>query len=249
MLIRGTVRDDQLHGTDASDAIHGFAGADYIFGSLGNDRIYAGSGDDTVTGLASGADRAWLGDGNDTVLAGFGFTEAHGGRGNDSIDAGTQGGLMFGDRGDDIASVGLGRAEGGTGNDQLYAGDYTRFGYALGHADVVGGMGADVFGFQACWNDAVQTTSVLDFRPEQGDHITLSAAYSDGTPLTDGVAITGRTVADWLDATHDGKIDEQDQAAGAAVFVDHATNSITLGVFTDNLTVDGHISLQTDWIV
>lgn len=242
MIIKGTWWDNELFGTVDADEIYGFGGDDDLFGDAGDDALFGGKGDDTLRGDL-GNDRLYGGPGADTLEGGDGFDELHGGRDGDILYAGLQGGKLYGDRGSDTLFIHNGRAEGAWGNDTFQTGDYTIGGWAAGHVDIVTGRGSDTIYFIGTLNAVRTTASVLDFGEFGQDRLALLAFYEDGAFLADGP-----TLASWLDRNPDGVLDEQDTALGAAVFVDEAADTITLGILTDRITLHGLTALPTDWI-
>jgi Ca2+-binding RTX toxin-like protein len=238
--IAGTADADLIHGRGAGDLLYGFAGDDRIYGNSGDDRIVGGRGDDNLYGN-SGNDRLYGGAGADSIEGDLGFDEVHGGAGDDTLTAGIEGGKLYGGRGHDFMSVFNGRAHGGLGNDRFLTGDLN--GWVSDHVDILTGKGSDTVIFFATLNDVHMTADVCDFGKSGEDRLILTAHSADTRLIADGPAL-----ASALDRNPDGILDARDTAAGAAVFVDEAAETITLGIVTDRITLHGLTSLPVDWI-
>ena len=134
--IRGTSRNDLMHGEMGPDTIRGLAGNDTIYGGLGKDKLYGGLGNDRLFGQA-GNDRLYGDAGSDHLYGGLGIDVLNGGSGRD---------FLFGGAGNDILQGEEGRDEltGGTGHDIFIVMTRTN---VLTDADVVKdfGVGRDRF--------------------------------------------------------------------------------------------------------
>ena len=105
---------ENLTGSAFDDTLLGDAGNNQLDGTWGDDLLLGGGGTDTLLGGA----------GNDSLTLAAG--QAHGGSGNDRLEATGPGAVLFGDAGDDqLVSAGHAVMFGGTGNDlfRVAAGD------------------------------------------------------------------------------------------------------------------------------
>lgn len=184
VVLKGNLLANTLTGGVGNDQLEGKEGNDYLDGKEGNDFLLGGSSNDTLIG----------GDGNDQLEGNFGDDSLEGGAGSDRLEGGEGSDRLLGGVGSDIILAGLGNdyLEGNQGNDQLEGGDGqdTIYGnedndwiVAGSSNDIIvggtgddilnGGTGADVFFFNSP-NDGFDT--ILDFDPEQGDKIQISAS-------------------------------------------------------------------------
>lgn len=113
LIITGTSGNDNLLGTGANDTIYGLGGNDHIDGAGGDNTIYGG-------------------DGNDNLMRGI---EIWGGNGNDQINV-RNGGVGYGEDGDDTLTGVNATLYGGAGNDIFQVDDYD-------DAEIYGGTGDD----------------------------------------------------------------------------------------------------------
>ncbi len=125
-------------GTPGSDIIDSGGGNDVVFETGGTNIIDTGSGEDYTANVSSGSgwDIVMGGSGNDSIIGPrFGFLNARGGTGNDTIIGGLNTDYLFGDEGDDLLLGGGGNdvLVGGEGNDWLHGGSGDdRFVYGQG---------------------------------------------------------------------------------------------------------------------
>jgi Ca2+-binding RTX toxin-like protein len=168
--IFGGERKDWIEGGTGNDTLHGEAGKDEIEGGEGNDILRGGVGSDTIDG-GDGADKLWGGDGGDLLIgynndrlhgeAGndylvlYNYSKAWGGAGSDSLYLQSDGGVLYGQDGDDWIDV------------------WTDARYAT----VSGGAGRDNIDIRS-FDDHAQTVTVLDFRAGE-DELNLTQLYQD----------------------------------------------------------------------
>lgn len=176
--------DDTLSGGKYADVLAGFDGSDLLKGRAGHDSLYGYDGNDTLIG-GEGMDRIDGGQGIDIasyVYAAAGVTaslaapasntnEAQGdryfsienltgSRFSDVLTGDTSGNSLWGLDGNDTLM-------GGAGNDKLYGGE--------GADQLLGGAGADRFIFKTITESRTAFDTILDFIPDEGDRIDLSA--------------------------------------------------------------------------
>ncbi len=134
-----------LHGNDRANTLVAHAGGSVLYGEGGDDVLQGGAGNDQLFG-GDGADRITSGGGNDYI---------EGGAGNDVLVGGAGRNVLLGGTGNDTI-------EGGPGVDTL-----------------TGGAGADTFVFRnGDFNASDMTGSrdvITDFKPTEGDRLSLSA--------------------------------------------------------------------------
>ncbi len=157
----GTNGDDTLKGTDRNDVIHGKLGADKIYGYGGNDVLVS-----FIDAYIDG------GDGDDYLDVDYGFSELIGGKGNDRIIAGGPHNEIYAGDGNDYVScnyasyVDLGKGDdeislyfdngiyegsvvyGGEGNDKISVGGTQNVVYC-GYGDDEISSGNDTIAFQS----------------------------------------------------------------------------------------------------
>jgi Ca2+-binding RTX toxin-like protein len=126
--------DPQAQIRTGRDTIYGQAGDDLLDGETGNDALFGGPGGDVLKG-GPGKDLLDGGEGNDILEGGPGSDRLLGQEGND---------LLLGDEDNDILIGGPGDDEldGGPGSDILVGGPGS-------DPKLIGGLGNDVFQFQA----------------------------------------------------------------------------------------------------
>lgn len=129
-----TQDDPNADGRTGRDTIYGRCGDDMIDGEIGNDKIFGGSGIDILKG-GPGKDLLDGEEGDDRLEGGPGSDRLLGQEGND---------LLLGDEDNDtlIGGPGDDELDGGPGSDVLIGGP------GLDHK-LIGGLGNDVFQFQA----------------------------------------------------------------------------------------------------
>ncbi|MEG4227409.1 peptidylprolyl isomerase [Microcoleus sp. N9_B2] len=138
--------NDRITGSPTDDAINGSQGNDTISGEAGDDFLRGGKGNDLITG----------GVGNDILIGNLGDDNLDGGAGND---------FLRGGKGNDVLT-------GGDGNDVLVNDD--------GNDTFTGGSGADTFVVSTSDITTLllqdDNDIILDFKPEEGDRIGISAS-------------------------------------------------------------------------
>ncbi|MEO1687180.1 MAG: calcium-binding protein [Pseudomonadota bacterium] len=215
-VLRGTVEADRLFGLGGADRLVGLAGDDTLTGGTGADRLSGGAGEDDLEG-GHGRDVLRGGDDDDVLMGEAGRDRLLGQGGDDVLRGGLGQDRLFGGAGDDQLSGTFGNdvAHGGAGDDeftfeggrnQLFGGagdDQFRLGVwfplsdtAPFSAQVSGGAGADLFGFQAgtVWGSEGARLSLLDFDRDEGDRIDLSPidAVAVSSQRNDAFAWRGR---------------------------------------------------------
>jgi hypothetical protein len=176
-LLIGNRGDNRLDGGDGGDVLNGGGGDDVLVGGSGDDFIVVDGGDAVVEERSGGRDTV-------RVVAGSFFLPEHAedlqlggtaadGTGNgeaNSIRGNALGNALSGLGGDDRIAGGGGddRIDGGAGSDLL-----------------AGGAGADAFVFAP--GDRL-LDQVVDFRPDEGDRIDLSAFGFASDPVASGAA-------------------------------------------------------------
>ncbi|TXR47558.1 calcium-binding protein [Phyllobacterium endophyticum] len=162
--------DDLIFGDAGNDTLFGLGGHDQIVGGVDNDALIGGEGDDTLFG-ESGDDRLFGEGGSDTLV---------GGDGTDTLDGESGDDVLFGEGGIDTLEGGDGddTLEGGDGNDTLAGGDgvdklFAGLGVEDGMESLVGGAGADFFGFRSVEELPQFQKVILDFSPMENDRILL----------------------------------------------------------------------------
>jgi len=199
LSLTGTFDDDLLIGDAADDALEGSYGHDVIFGLLGNEQIMGGAGNDTVFG----------GKGNDKIEGNFGadFLQGNigddlliGGAGNDILEGNEGSDQLHGDAGDDQLQGHEGNdvLEGGFGNDLLKGNQDNDWLMGGPGEDILmggkgvdlfnGGDGADIFYFNA---PSEGGDLILDFNPDEGDKIQISAIGFNTNSLEDFSILAG----------------------------------------------------------
>jgi len=142
----GGSANDRITGSPTDDAINGSQGNDTISGEAGDDFLRGGKGNDLITG----------GVGNDILIGNLGDDNLDGGAGND---------FLRGGKGNDVLT-------GGDGNDVLVNDD--------GNDTFTGGSGADTFVVSTSDITTLllqdDNDIILDFKPEDGDRIGISAS-------------------------------------------------------------------------
>ncbi len=145
---------DRITGSPTNDAINGSQGNDTISGEVGDDFLRGGKGNDLITG----------GVGNDILIGNLGDDNLDGGAGND---------FLRGGKGNDVLT-------GGDGNDVLVNDD--------GNDTLTGGSGADTFVVSTSdiTTLLIQDNNdiILDFKPEEGDRIGISASNLSNVSFT-----------------------------------------------------------------
>ena len=162
-----------------NDIVYGDAGADTLLGGLGDDLLLGGVGDDQISGGAG--NDAMTGDaGNDVLTGGLGSDTIYGAEGDDFLSGyDTAGGGAAGLTAADGADV----LSGGAGNDTLL----------MGHGDTAtGGEDADIFAFDARFDDGDARMTVTDFDPNSD---ALQLLYtpsfdSDGAEIPPNVSVS-----------------------------------------------------------
>ena len=182
--------DDTFTGREGDDTLSGQGGKDFLSGGHGNDTLIGGDGDDILEGNFDddslhgndGKDIIRGGSGNDIITGGADADSISAGVGNDSADGGAGNDQIKGNGGDDIIT-------GGADNDWLLGndGDDILIG-GTGDDLLNGGAGADVFYFGSK-DEGFDT--IVDFNPEQGDKIQVSASGFGATDLRDFRFISG----------------------------------------------------------
>ena len=163
-----------LNGRACAEKIYGYEGDDLIYGRAGNDELYGGPGDDTIYG-GTGNDRLYGGPGSDALRGEEGNDQLYGGDGDDGWPGE---GRLEGGPGNDQLYGGPGRddLDGGDGNDDLDGGD--------GGDDLTGGDGADTFIFRA--GESIESDTIYDLDPDEGDKIVLSGFSSNKLTFSGG---------------------------------------------------------------
>jgi len=142
----GGSANDRITGSPTDDAINGSQGNDTISGEAGDDFLRGGKGNDLITGDV----------GNDILIGNLGDDNLDGGAGND---------FLRGGKGNDVLT-------GGDGNDVLVNDD--------GNDTFTGGSGADTFVVSTSDITTLllqdDNDIILDFKPEDGDRIGISAS-------------------------------------------------------------------------
>jgi Ca2+-binding RTX toxin-like protein len=114
-----------IFGTDGGDTLNGGAEGENIYGGPEGSDQSADNGNDTLDGNG-GSDNLTGGGGNDSLSGGAGYDYLYGGDGNDTLDVGADGGIAFGEAGDDIITGGSDdfgdQLYGDAGNDSLSGG-------------------------------------------------------------------------------------------------------------------------------
>ncbi|MBV6626937.1 MAG: DUF4347 domain-containing protein [Rivularia sp. (in: Bacteria)] len=188
--LTGDLGNDTLEGLYANDTLNGQAGNDFLQGGHGEDSLIGGDGDDTLNGNFgndiiqgnAGKDIIKGGSGNDEIAAGNDTDNINAGVGNDTVSGDAGNDQIKGAAGDDILNGGADNdwLLGNDGNDLLIGG--------LGKDFLNGGSGADVFYFDSA-NQGFD--KILDFNPEQGDKIQVSASGFGITDLSGFRFISG----------------------------------------------------------
>lgn len=217
VLIAGGGRDT-IYGGDGDDTLNGRGGPDALFGDDGDDTMLGLGGPDTLSGGAGndvmyghgGPDVMDGGSGNDSLDGGGAPDTLIGGDGNDILVGGGGPDLMQGDAGEDLlyGDGGPDTMQGGTGNDTIYGGgggDLIEGGpgndtlYGEGGPDIIdGGLGSDILvgggaGDVFRFDNFDGIDSIIDFKPQQGDVIDISALLEDfnvNDPVSNYVQLT-----------------------------------------------------------
>ena len=166
-----TPGNDTHSGTPGPDTVLGLAGDDMILGLGGDDNIRGNRGDDRLEG-GPGIDFLRGGQGDDRLLGGGSTDRLAGGGGNDRLFGGGGEDVLMGGRGDDVLRGGQESDEmsGGPGDDTIYMGPGRDF--------MQGGGGSDRFVLEQSSHsgpDLARADVIMEFRPNQGDRIDLSA--------------------------------------------------------------------------
>lgn len=196
----GSFDGDTLVGSPNDDVLSGEYGSDFLDGGDGDDQLFGGASDDTLNG----------GDGNDNLEGNFGDDLLHGNPGQDLLDGGAGDDTLHGGRDSDRlhGNAGADRLHGDSGNDYLAGGkgnDYLEGSqdndWLVGQAgeDILeggagvdllnGGDGADVFYFRVPSDGG---DLILDFDPDSGDRIQISASGFEIDTLDDFSVLAGR---------------------------------------------------------
>lgn len=217
--VSGGTGDDVLYGRAGNDTLIGGAGSDRIYGEVdpfsddvdsgtdNADRIFGGSGDDLIYGGDRGPGD-WIsgGDGDDVIggdgdddarVEGLSADQIYGDGGNDTLGDYVGFNYLSGGAGDDSLN-GVGTLIGGAGNDWLSA---------AGASTVNGGTGADTFlASSNLGNGIAETITIQDFRPGEGDRISLHA-FINSDPANE---ISGQALFDAYDTDRNFVIDARD---------------------------------------
>ena len=193
---------DRLYGGDGNDLLDSGEGPDLVDGGAGKDIIYGrgsgsevggfdqlvgGSGNDLIIG-GEGIDKLSGGSGDD-IIYGDGLTNpemgntdafTHGGDGNDYIDTGASGDLIFAEEGDDYLVGGQDQdlMQGGQGDDILRPGAPSQASGTVGGPDEVVGdngqaneLGFDLIDLSDWAGNAPGTT--IDFNTQQNPLVAI----------------------------------------------------------------------------
>ncbi len=191
----GDAGSDTIYGGDNPDLIDGGAGDDFLYGESsgtdinGADQVVGGSGNDFISG-GIGIDKLSAGSGDDKV---YGDQDTdpftHGDDGNDYVDGGSGGDILYGDNGDDVLSGGADQDQlfGGAGDDILRPGDTTGA-MNIGSDEVLGGDGVDDSGNKP----GTTGFDIIDFsdntiRPG-------GVTFNLGNQTTPGAAVNGNLI-------------------------------------------------------
>ncbi len=176
---RATTTNPRATSTNDSSVIKGKAGID---GTLIGD-----AGDNIISGR-NGADELRGEDGNDSLNGGEGNDTLYGGTGNDRLVGWLGDDILRGEAGDDVLL-------GGEGNDTLSGGS--------GSDKLTGGTGADSFMLTVF--AAGVSTAILDFDPQTGDSLDISALFTvPATNRSDTIKITKNGAKFTLSIDRDG---------------------------------------------
>ncbi|MBF4766885.1 hypothetical protein ISU10_03770 [Nocardioides agariphilus] len=198
-VLTGTPGDDTLCGFDGDDTLRGLGGNDFLLGAEGEDVLLGGPGDDNLdAGPGAEADLVFGGPGDDLLFEGAWM---FGGSGNDTLQGGARGALMygcggadgmFGEGGDDYLAVY--QAPGVSDQDVLDALGIT--GTPLDVAcksspqpdgkDTITGDGGDDHIFGGGGRDKINGGAAIDTIHGQGDRDTITGGRGRDKLFGDG---------------------------------------------------------------
>jgi Ca2+-binding RTX toxin-like protein len=187
LKIQGNERDETLRFSADHGGVFGSGGNDLLVGlSQGSYFIDGGSGNDTIRSGAADFGQGRGGTGNDLIFGGRGVQDFEGGTGNDTIHAKAGNDALRGNDGNDILYGGDGGdiLIGDEGNDKLCGGDGgDSFDCNDGADTVFGGDGQDSFRIYFGYGKTPSGTVIRDFRPSEGETLSLYAFPIAGGPL------------------------------------------------------------------
>ena len=165
-LADGGAGKDIIYGRGSGSEVGGF---DQLVGGFGNDLLVGGEGIDKLSG--GGGDDIVYGDGLTNPEMGNTDPFTHGGDGNDYIDGGASGDLLFGEEGDDyiVGGVDQDLMQGGQGDDIIRPGGPSQASGTTGGPDEVVGddaqanAGFDLIDLSDWAGNAATPGALIDF--------------------------------------------------------------------------------------